>query len=112
MSLLITVLSETGTLPNGRARLTGQSFQVSPVRDFTHHLAETARFGDEYMMLDGDCTVVEIDPEGLLELTIDVDLNMINGECFDGNSHGIAQLALAQEAARAENARVMIEHGF
>jgi hypothetical protein len=112
MSLMITILSETGTLPNGRPRLSGQSFHVSPVRDFTYHLAEVARFGDEYTMLDADCTTVEIDPEGLLDLTIEPSLNMINGECFDGNSEAIEQLALAQDAARGENVRVMIETGF
>lgn len=108
MSLMITILSETGTLPNGRPRLTGQSFDVSPTASFTRELAEIARFGDELCMLDADCPMVEIDPEGLLELTITPDLNMINGACYDGNSTGVAQLALAQEAARVENVRVMI----
>ena len=112
MSLMITVLSETGTLPNGRPRLTGQSFHVSPTASFSRELAEVARFGDEYTMLDADCTTVEIAPEGLLALTIETELCMIDGESYEGNRSGVEELARAQEAARGEGVRVMIEIGL
>ncbi len=113
MSLMITILSEAGTLKNGRPRLVAQSFHVSPVRSHTQDLAELGGFTDAYAMLDGDCTGVEIDADGILALTIDPDLNMINGCCFDSCSHGVKELAAAQQAIRETDAvRVMIESGL
>jgi hypothetical protein len=113
MSLMITILSEAGTLKNGRPRLVAQSFQVSPVRSHTQDLAELAGFTEAYAMLDGDCTGVEIDAEDILGLRIDPSLNMINGRCFDSCSHGVQELAAAQQTIRESDAvRVMIESGL
>ncbi len=113
MSLSIVILTVAGTLANGRERLVSRSFPVSPSRDFTRDLAGLMRIEDALADLDeGDVQGIEIDPASLLGLEINTGLNMVNGECFDRVASAVAELASAQEAARAPNARVMIESGL
>lgn len=110
MSLAITILTTAGTLANGHDRLVSTSFSVSPVRSFTRDIAEFLGCEAELAELDqGEIAAIEIDPAGLLSLTIMPHLNMINGGCFDATSSGVDALAKAQKAARAPGARVMIE---
>lgn len=113
MSLMITILSEVGTLKSGRPRLVAQSFRVSPVGSFTQDLAELGGFTDAANMLDADCTGVEIDAACILDLTIDPSLSMVNGRCFESCRRGIRELAAAQQTIReSDPVRVMIESGL
>lgn len=112
MSLRITILTIAGTLANGRAKLAASGYNVSPVSGFTRDLVKMLGCETAYGELSEDVQGVEIDPAGLLALEIVADLNMINGRCFDTVSSAIGELALAQIAARAPSARVMIEPGL
>ncbi len=113
MSLAITILTVTGTLSNGRERLTATTFHVSPVQSFSRDLAEMIGCEDALAELNqGEVHAVEIDPAGLLALEILPHLNMIGGGCFDNVGSHIDDIARAQAAARAPNVRVMIESGL
>jgi hypothetical protein len=109
MSLAITILTETTLRINGRPRLHASVFYVSSSSSFTREFVDLAKIAEAYDLLDDDaCAMVEIDPTGLLALTIEPHLDMINGRDFEAYRSCVAEIARAQKAARAEGVRVMI----
>jgi hypothetical protein len=109
MSLAITVLSENGTLANGRPRLVASVFYVSSSSSFTREIVDLAKIGEAYDLLDDDTSaMVEIDPAGLLALKVEPHLDMINGHDFENYRSCVAEIERAQKAARVDGVRVMI----
>ncbi len=108
MTLALTILTETGTFGNGRPRLAAEIIHLSLSSGFTRDLVDLAKLGPDYDLLEGDVDMIEIDPAGLLALNVEPDLNMINGQDFDGYASSVAELRRAQDALRRDGVRAMI----
>ncbi len=114
MSISLLVHVPAGTLPNGRERLVGTEYPVSPSEGgFTARLAALLGCGDAVSdVRSGKIQSVEIDPSQLIALPVDSRLNIVDGEGYRDMDFYIGNLADAQKAARAEGARVMVQATF